>query len=323
MRKSIAAAVLVGLTVVIFDSVSIEASDRTMNMKSATPQVTPNSNMLRIEYEWKGGASLGADLQERQRKLVVDEQSNTVTYEQHRSESDTPGETIGIYKMPLPPTLTGEIMAIVNALKPEALRPTTEGGPGVSLMTLRVYNKSNRFEKNVTSRDFELLSRFEPLIDKFQATQLQILQHPVSVLKASVEMIAESAHVVFELRLENMGTAPLVLANPLRITHGTPDRQAIVQVAYFPEEQPGFTAPPLEWKTLHLVTPKGEATAADIVLHAKQVWSARTEHWIPAHRNARHLAQGVFSSYDGNAYEKDIYRIRGAVFSDALEFTSK
>lgn len=323
MHKRIAAAVLVGLTVVIFDNISIEASDRTMNMKSATPQATPNSNMLRIEYEWKSGATLGAGLQERQRKLVIDERSNTVTYEQHRSESDSPGEAIGIYTMPLPPTLAGEVMTIVNALKPEALRPTTGGGPGVSLMTLRVHDKSNRFEKNVTSQDFELLSRLEPLIDKFQAAQMQILQHPVSVLKASVEMIAESAHVVFELRLENMGAAPLVLANPLRMAHGTPDRQAIMQVAYFPEEQPGFTAPPLEWKTLHLVAPKGAVTAADIVLHAKQVWSARTEHWTPAHRNARHLAQGVYSSYNGNAYEKGIYRIRGAVFSDALEVTSK
>lgn len=321
--KSVVAALLVGATVLVLHSVSTEASDKPMNMKSSAPQVTGNTNALRIEYEWKSGPTLGVDLQERRRTLVIDEKSSTVTYEQHRSESDAPGEAIGIYKMSLPATLPNEVMAVLNLLNPQALRPTTGGGPGVSLMTLRVRDKATHFEKNVTSQDFELLSKFERLMDRFQGIQAAALQHPVSVLKASVQMIEEASQIFFELRFENIGISPLVLANPLQITHPTSDLQAIVQVAYFPEERPGFTAPPLEWETLHLVPPKGTAISADIVLSSKQAWSARTERWNSAHRNARHLAQGVYSSYNGNAYENDIYRIRGAVFSDALEVTSK
>lgn len=320
--KTVIVALLIGVTVFVLNNVSTEAGDKPMNMKSSASQVTNNTNALRVEYEWKSGATLGVGLQERQRMLVIDEKSSSVTYEQHRSESDAPGEAIGIYKMPLPATLISEVMAVIHSLKPAELRPTTGGGPGVSLMTLRVQDKSTHFEKNITSQDLELLSKLEPLIDKFQGIQGDVLQHPVSVLKASVQMIEESSHIVFELRLENIGNAPLVLANPLQITHQTSDLQAIVQIAYFPEERPGFTAPPLEWKALHLVPAKGAATA-DIVLNPKQVWSARTESWTPAQHNARHLAQGVYSNYNGNAHEKDIYRIRGAVFSDALEFTAK
>ena len=320
--KSVVAALLVGVTVFVLNNVSTEAGDKPMNMTSSAPQVTNNTNALRVEYEWKSGASLGVGLQERQRTLVIDEKSSSVTYEQHRSESDAPGEAIGIYLMPLHSTLIGEVIAVIHSLKLTELRPTTGGGPGVSLMTLRVQDKATHFEKNITSQDFELLSKLESLIDKFQGIQGDALQHPISVLKASVQMIEESSNVVFELKLENLGVAPLVLANPLQIARQTSDLQAIVQVAYFPEERAGFTAPPLEWKALHLVPPKGAATA-DIVLNPKQVWSARTERWNPAHHNARYLAQGVYSNYNGNAYDKDVYRIRGAVFSDALEVTAK
>ena len=320
--KSVVVALLVGVTAFVLNNVSTEAGDKPMNMKTSAPQVTNNTNALRVEYEWKSGATLGVGLQERHRTLVIDEKSSSVTYEQHRSESDAPGEAIGIFKMPLPATLTSEVMAVIHSLKPAELRPTKGGGPGVSLMTVRVQDKATHFEKKITSQDFELLSKLEPLIDKFQEIQGDVWQYPVSVLKASVQMIEESSYVVFELRLENVGIAPLVLANPLQIAHPTSDLQAIVQVAYFPEEQAGFTAPPLELKTLRLAPTQGAATA-DIVLDPKQVWSARTERWNPVHHNARYLAQGVYSNYNGNAYEKNIYRIRGAVFSVALEVTAK
>ena len=272
-----------------------------------------------LRYRSRGGPQLGEGLQERQFELVVDGQNMTATLDYHRSSMDQAGEPIGRFRRPLEPALLERIEAAVRQVQLPALGPSVRGDMGASILDFEVQAGEDTVTKQLTSFDFELLKKLEPLM--FELTKLLselLRQHPVAALLASVKHERQRGEEHFILTLQNVGKQPVRLNDP-RTLGRTNDRWAGIRFARRPKEEPGYTSLPPAWRRLLLAKPpKGEPSPGELTLGAGESISLRTEPWKPKAQEATYLVQGVWVDYQALPERKGPYQIRGAVFSEAI-----
>ena len=314
------AALLVGMMVAGCNPKPAGSGDSAMSSKSKllTSKGAPEKFVL--EYRTAGGLPLGPDLRERQTFLRLDRNEGTAFWEVFRSPSDGPGEPIGAFRNSLADAKFQDVEQCVKAAKLEKLPPPTGGGLGDSLLTLQ-YEKGETFiDKSFPSSDVTALEQLEDLMFELDQITGSLAAHPVGAIRVSVEHAAGSSDGRFRLMITNIGVEPVTFTDPRTLGEGHDDRWCGVQIAEFPEERPGYTAPPLRWSRLHLALATEDLSAGPhIVLEPGKVFSAQTVEWAAPRSGVRYLVQGILINYAGPRERQGHYRIRGAVFSDPLE----
>lgn len=276
-----------------------------------------------LEYSVESGRPLGTGVRKISSRLIIQSERRMAFLEKHRSQSDRAGEPIGTFRDELPESLLARVLD--RAIKTVVPEPPSArgGGPGSTVITLRFEQGARKVERIFNTGDMAILAVMADLLTELDQIGDQLSSHPVCALKASVEY-KSGPTPGFVLTLTNIGKERICFADPRYLPSDDPDCWAGANVAQLPEEKPGVTSPPLKWTRVPLERPieRSAGAAADsiVVLKPGESFSAHTITWQDKRPGTRYLAIGVYSDYTGPSEIDKIYRVRGATFSDGLEF---
>lgn len=271
-----------------------------------------------LTYTTQGGPVLGDDVYEKHISLKIDSSKRLVEMERNRSPSDEAGEPIGKFEAPLTDESLERLKSLAYAARLDEMPPATGGGPGVGVIQLTFEVGETRQSALFTDRDFAALEQTDALVFTLNQAMAGLLARPTSALQLSLARLTEQR---FELKFTNTGSRPICMRDPRLNEMDGIDTWTGVRVAAYPEPQPGFTEPPLEWSQVNLDTVGAVGGQKDIRLEAGESVSMATLDWRPSLLE-RHLVQGVHSDYGKPSTTSGCYPIRGAVFSSALELKS-
>ena len=276
-----------------------------------------------LEYSVESPEAVGPELRRDSSKLIVRSDRREAFLEKHRSQSDRRGEPIGTFRAELDDGLAARILDEANRmLIPEPPAAGAGDEPGPIIVALKFEQGARKVTRAFTTGDMATLNAMRELLSELNQLSGQLNSHPKAALQASVHYEeGETPH--FVLTLTNIGTEPICFADPRFLPPGDPDHWAGAQVAELPEEKPDVTPPPLEWTRLLLDKPAEPAPEAPVVLEPGKSFSAKTVRWQNVKPKVRFLALGVYSDYTGPGEIADVYRVRGATFSEGLEFEPK
>ena len=272
-----------------------------------------------LEYSFVGQRLLGENLRKFSSVLRLTSEDRMAFLEKHRSQCDQPGEPIGTFQAKISDDFLTTILNKVKMSNLNQLPPRTGDGPGSTIVTLRFHQGDHQVEQIFSTGDMQILEAVEDLLDALDSVSAQLSKHPFSALRALLKS-EDLPPRHFILTLTNIGQKEICFPDPRYIRSDDPDYWAGVQVAELPEEKPGVTSPPLEWTRVPLIMVQGGSPASLVVLDPGSSFIARTEAWPGWRQGPRFIALGVYSNYMGPDEVDGIYRIRGAAFSDALEF---
>jgi hypothetical protein len=274
----------------------------------------------KLEYSSYGGPEMSAGVHQREWSLKLDSADGSALLEKRRSDADMPGEPVGIFRAQLPPEKFWALFQLAQRVRLPELTPRGGGGLGSSVLTLTLEQGSTRVEKAFSSGDIAALDQLDPLIEELNRILGAMNNSPVAAIRAMVAYAPRERR--FDFTVANIGTEAVCIGDPRFIAPGDPMQFAAVRVAEFPEERPGYTAPPLQWVQIPLAKPV-QASGVPIVIRAGEKFTAPTAVWTAARPGVRYIAQAVLSDYSGPRETPGCYRIRGAAFSESVEFTLK
>lgn len=296
--------------------VSVEQSKPIVWPRAGAPEFT-------FEYKSQGGPFFGIDIAERDWTLTIDSRRAECVVDRHRSDAETPGEPIGLFRFELTDDELIALQKLVENSKLPALKPASKGNPGSSLQTIDWWSPSGRNTVRFDSTDRVLSGQIWPLMEKVFELLSRALQHPQAAIRVETSLTQSPAGPRLSLRLLNVGTARLCLNDP-RIGLDAPQRMALVRVALKPVQKPGFTPTRPQWVDLNLTrekyNPKDPAPALTF-LDPGSALEVGPIPWPSAPRGVPHLIHGFWSDYGRENDTKGTYQVRGAATSKWVEVT--
>lgn len=268
-----------------------------------------------LEYVTVFGPELGTGVQQYQSTLVVDGATGVATLDSVRAGSDAEGVPIGRFEATVGDAELADLSARAAAMTPGAV--TQRGGPGTSTIILRYRAGSSGWEQSLNSNDPDLLAPFDPLLEPLNLMIGRLYQAPHAALGLEV-LAGATPSAPFVVRLHNLGKVELAVLDPSGLGAADADAWAGVRIAAFPPEQPGVTAPPLEWQQVALEPSGGSGPRKTIVLAPGQHLDWNTRPWTPK-AAGRQLVQAIIVDYAGDPTIGGRPHVRGALFSNALE----
>jgi hypothetical protein len=205
---------------------------------------------------------------------------------------ETGGEPLGAFRMTLPPSLSARLRDEIGRSKLDQVPPATQGGPGTSVLRIRIARGSVNQEAAFSSGDIAIIESLQPMLTLFNEISGLVSSHPYRAIIASLRHRGTAAaSLTFEIALKNVGTETVAIPGLISMSKATgPDdgerrRQA---------DQP-------------------------IILTPGAVVTCETRTWASPPGGGRHLAQAVFSSYGSDPGPTGVALIRGRALSEALE----
>jgi hypothetical protein len=245
--------------------------------------------------------------------------------EQHQPSSAEGGEPLGTFKGLLAAELLSHLRAALGDATLWSLPPSTAGGPGSSLIRIRMSSDGVARELRVSSRDIDALGKIDPLLAILNDAVTDAMAHPfqaVRIIVRSQTPIGEHTPT-FAISVKNVGTETVALPD-LKVFGGHveehADRDLSLRVAAYPEERPGYTALPLVWERLGFAMP-GAAPGLSLLAPGQEAIRERIV-WTPSRPGERHLAQAGFVFYGGPPVVEGHLVIKGRALSEAIEVTS-
>lgn len=276
---------------------------------------SPRGRTFTLLYTSEGGPELGAGLHERQTLLTIRSEDGSVFLEQHRSESDAAGAPIGTFRMVSEADPLEKLLEYADRERLENLAPPSGGGPGATVMEIRLEEGNRKIAKTLTSRDIPQIGQLEYFLYQLNQVMTAVRRTPYQAVR--VTLAPDTASRRFVVGIENIGTANVCLFDPRTIGHTTPERRTVVRFAELPEERPGVTSPPLRWTELP-VQAAVSATPSMVTLKAGERLTVPSASWT-ARSGVRYLVQGIWSDYTAPGQAAGCYFVRGAAFSENLK----
>jgi hypothetical protein len=273
-----------------------------------------------IDYTVVGGPELGVGIREQDRRLTVDGAAGSAKLVSVRAGGDKPGAPIGTFAMQLDDAELAKLSSVATSIDRSNLPPPSGGGPGTSTITLGFRSATESWDHAVNSLDRSGVAVFRDLFQPLNQLMGRLHAHPEEALRLEVEHDSAGR---FVLRLHNIGQSELAVLDPSTLGTDGGRAWAGVQVSPFPEARPGVTPAPLQWERVGLEaagsSPSGTGRTSTVVPagHSAE-W--KTTSWTPR-ASGRHLVQAVVLDYAGPDRVDGRSRIRGALFSEGVEFT--
>jgi hypothetical protein len=275
-----------------------------------------------LEYSSVGGRELGLALHEYETSLRIDLTSHVAFLEDHQPTSDKGGEPLGTSRAVVPVELASQLDDVLAATDLAGVPKSRRTGPGRSAIRIKHSTGSTSVEAAFSNRDLEALRSLEPLLQTLDDIKAFVAETPFQAIRLSLESSQSQGGAVFRLDITNVGYQAVYLpdlAELARKSGGQPDHWFGVRIAEYPEPALGFTPPPFNWLRVELAGP----WPASSVLHRLEPsckLAFRTGMIKRVAPDVRHLVQGVFSSYAGEAVFKEHLVIRGRALSTALRW---
>lgn len=298
------------------------------------PSMQPTSGDLdrsaahgsRVEYAIEGGPEMGSGIHEVETRLRIRVDAGDAFLELHQPSSAEGGEPLGTFKTILPAELVSHLRAALEDATLWSLPPSTVGGPGSSLIRVSMSSDGVERELRVSSRDIDAVGRIDPIVAILNDAVTATMAHPFQAVRFIVHSQAPigGQAPTFAISVKNVGTETVALPD-LRVFGGDPeehpDRDLSLRVAVYPEERPGYTAPPLVWERLAFAVATGTPPPLILLGPGQEAMRERIV-WTPLRRGGRHLVQAGFAFYGGPPAVEGHLVIRGRALSEAVEVTS-
>lgn len=293
---------------------------REAGAKGRAMQTSDKASPFVFTLTSRGGPEKPGGLRERDSLLRVDFTAGVATYEQHRSAADMAGEPIGTFRMPLPTERRRGLLAAVDSDAFRGLGPTSGGSFSSSTLSYAFERGGKKTVKELSSGDLAQIQRIEALEDQLNALVAELFQHPLAAVRAEIRHVAQGGDELFQISVANIGTAPVVVANPRRL-----GAAGGVRVAVAEPEVPGVTPPEPAWTTLPLEPlAAGKVEPPDVKLAPGERAFARSVAWRRAGpKGAAYYAQSFLESYAGPPEVSGVYRARGAIVSEVIEIAAR
>jgi len=260
-----------------------------------------------------GGQPLGEGIKEFDWSLEVDPRRGLVSAELFRSDADTPGQPIGLFRFAIDDQQLREFEELVIGSDLFGLHPAMSGHPGY---TERVYTfvRSGRTSlQRINNSDEQTNAKVTQLRSKISSLLATSFDHPERAVRLSVEQHPGE----FEVTITNIGIETVCFTDPRWLAAVGPEHQAAVMITEFPPYEPGGPPPELNWNAIPLErmsnNPKEEQL---VVLASKGSWRGSVPWTKPAH--GRYLAYFTWANYQGQPMVDKVYRIRGRADSPRL-----
>lgn len=253
-----------------------------------------------------------------------------------RHNGDLIGRPVGLFSDSIPVVRAQQMAARLDALASATLPKPTKGDVNASALQLDYRHGSRVISIQSNARSLASLGgAINPVMDDLRALMSALLTKPERALSVSVENGEESpAGMRFRIRLTNIGTSDLIVADPRIVARGSPEPRAFMRVAPAPVTAPGAMEIPPRWRPLGLEPPPPDVPDEGLTIQPKESLVVLSALWTPIPGNF--LAQAVWQDYFGPAkidplkvqppIPKDAgpdtkpFVIRGAAFSSYLRF---
>jgi hypothetical protein len=267
-----------------------------------------------------GGAALGVGVDEFDWTLQVDARTSALTIESFRSDANTPGHPIGLFRMPLTDQQLRDFLTLVENSRIPEVTAEMAAHPGET-ETLFIFRKapSTTWQKIVNNSDHDAMAALAPLMKTINSSLARGLARPERAVRLSIAPVPDAAGSRFEVSVTNIGVDSVCFDDPRSIVPDGPNHQAVVRVTEFPETGRNDPPLPMMWRDVALAPADARAQSL-VVLNAGQAWRAHTVPWgyVPG---TRYLAYAFISNYKGEPMVRGTYRIRGQTASERIVTT--
>lgn len=245
----------------------------------------------------------------------------------NRHNGDTVRRPIGLFATTLSPVETSQLAAVIDAVRWAEL-PRPEGGDVSAAMLGLDYARGGRIvQRRFNARNHALIEALAPLMSAVDELSSTLLTEPRRAIDVSLQRTGRG----FTLTLRNVGTGPVMLADPRALG------RASIAVAPDVRPTPGRFSPMPTFLPVPLEAPAAPGTS--ISLAAGQTCDMDSVAWA-APAAGSYVAQGSWKDYAGPAAEPDAllpalpdgedvdsdpraYPLRGAAFSGYVHFTAE
>jgi hypothetical protein len=139
-----------------------------------------------LSYTSVGGPELAPGLQTRHTSLAINGEDRSVFLEQHRSESDEAGAPIGTFHMVADAEPLQKLLEYADRERLADLAPPTRGGPGTSVMTIRLEEGARRIEKTLTSGDIPQIRQLEYFLYQLNQIMTTAKRSPYQAVRVTL-----------------------------------------------------------------------------------------------------------------------------------------
>lgn len=272
-----------------------------------------------------GGPAMGSSIQQWTTTLVIKSPPGEAVVECFRNYGDIPGKPIGRFRTILPLDLNDAILDTALAVDFPNVPASTDGGLGSNILNFEFDHEGVRKRKTVNARDAQSMAKMGPLAELLSRAIGDAKLKPDRAISISVEP-AQGGR--FNLVVTNIGVGPLTLSDP-RALGNHPGRRAGINVSPVVVSPPGVGATPPDWVLLPLASDPNVRPMSRVTLKPGESFRAPTVAWTEAPTKGTSVAQAIFEDYSGppadpmQPADAGAYVIRGATFSNILEFPNK
>jgi hypothetical protein len=272
---------------------------------------------------------MGSDMFGYLNVIRVDGASGRAVMVLNRHGGDTV-HPIGLFAATLPAVQVNAIATAVDGIKWSDLPRPRGGDVNAATLSLEYAQGSRIIQRTFNARNGEFLQALSPVMNQIDRLGSLLLGQPSRAVDVAVVRTTQG----FKLVLRNLGTGPVMVADPRQPAGASGVTRGKVEIAEREEATPGsFSAPPT-FSPVPL-QPPGNAPQF-VVLAPGQTFTVETVAWTPP-APGKYFAQAEWQDYAGptvnpktvmpmipdpGASEGDArpYMIRGTVFSDSIKF---
>lgn len=279
-------------------------------------------------YKAQGGGEAAPGVYAYTTVMKVHGQSGRALMVLNRHNGDLIGKPVGLFAGQLPSQQVADIGAAVEGIKWGELPQPTKGDVNAPMLALDYSRGLKIIQRSFNARNLEFIRSITPVMKRVDELGSGLLTKPARAVEVSVTRSGKA----FKLAIKNVGSGPVMIADP-RVAGSAPgSTRGSVSVAEEAVQTPGSFALPPIWGPIAL-QPLGNAPAT-ITLAAGQTHEVETVPWSPPSSSGKYVVQGSWTDYLGPIVDpRDVmpfipdvesadpkpYVIRGAAFSRYLK----
>lgn len=251
----------------------------------------------------------------------------------NRHNGDLLGQPVGIFTHTFNPERMTDIVSAFESTKWADLPQPTKGDVNAPMLSVDYGRGTLIIQRSFNARSLEFIRSIPAVMKQVDDLATALVTKPARAVICSVERSTDG----FSLVITNVGTGPVVLADPRPADETEATGRGQVKVAIEVPEVPGSFAMPPIWQTIPLAL-RGDS-AASVTLAPGQSHKVPTVPWQPTASEGTYVAQAIWTDYAGPAVDhaKHLplipdptamdaakpYIIRGAAFSSYTKFPAK
>jgi hypothetical protein len=234
---------------------------------------------------------------------------------------------VGLFGTKLAQMQVEGLAAAIDSIKWGTLPQPTGGDINAATLSIDYAHGSRIIQRTFNARNAEFVRALSPVMSKVDELGSMLIAHPQRAVEVAVVQTASG----FRLILRNVGTGPVMIADPRQPGPTPGTTRGAVKVAEWPEQADFAMA---IWKSVAL---QSAGNAPDqVTISPGKTFEVDTVAWTPA-TSGRYVAEGSWKDYVGPAVDPKAvmpmlpdrhgaetdarpYVVRGAVFGAYLNF---